>query len=72
MNCMIRAKRVENHDPPPGGPCPRSFYLFFLFKQCGLDHAKARVLPPRYPLFNHPAFTFPDQSIRPSLILATF
>ncbi|ORY67273.1 uncharacterized protein BCR38DRAFT_510001 [Pseudomassariella vexata] len=22
----------------------------------------ARVLPPRYPLFNHPAFTFPDQS----------
>ncbi|KAI1091966.1 hypothetical protein F5B19DRAFT_241532 [Rostrohypoxylon terebratum] len=53
-------------------PRPRSSCLFFFLNWRGQDHAKARVLPPRYPLFNHPAFAFPDLSIKPSLILTTF
>lgn len=31
----------------------------FCLLKCLVMTARARVLPPRYPLFNHPAFTFP-------------
>lgn len=53
-------------------PTPPQLLPFFFLNWRGQDHAKARVLPPRYPLFNHPAFAFPDLSIKPSLILTTF